>query len=76
MIRKYINIHIECTSQATIKAKKVAKTIWLNSEIKFLFYKKHVIVEENGNLESIISQNLNHTHISSFKKNIFNKNYN
>ena len=73
VVPKYINIHIKCTSEAAIKAKKGAETIWLNSEIKFLFGKKHVIVGEINNLETILSQNLNHLQISHFKNHIQQK---
>lgn len=53
-----------------MKAKQGAEKIWLNSEIKFLFSKKHVIVEEISNLESILSQNLNYDSISFFKSQV------
>ncbi|VVC39924.1 Hypothetical protein CINCED_3A000888 [Cinara cedri] len=55
IVPKYINIHIKCTSEDAIKAKKGVETLWLNSEIKLVFSKKRVIVVDINNLETILS---------------------
>lgn len=47
-------------SQAAMNAKRGVDTIWLNSQIKLLFRKKHVIEEKIGKcLEYILPRNLN-----------------
>lgn len=73
IIPNYINIQIKSNSIAAIKAKRGAETIWINSEIKFLYSKKVVIIKEIDNLMNNLSQNYNKTQLISFNEHVLQK---